>query len=158
MTDTSTVDPDALLAEILLTPEGKADPYSRYAAIREHSAAFRTGIGFVVVGRFDDCQWVLRDARFVDRCEARHQDRRQRPQRREPPEQFEAGHARQVEVEQREVEALELRHAQGFGGESGRTHFPAVTAEELHEARPQGVVVLDEQYSEALSHSGGAGR
>lgn len=64
MTDTTTVDPDALLAEILLTPEGKADPYSRYAAIREHSAAFRTSIGFVVVGRFDDCQWVLRDPRF----------------------------------------------------------------------------------------------
>ncbi len=64
MTDTTTVDPDALLAEILLTPEGKADPYSRYAAIREHSAAYRTSIGFVVVGRFDDCQWVLRDARF----------------------------------------------------------------------------------------------
>ena len=64
MTDTTTVDPDALLAEILLTPEGKADPYSRYAAIREHSAAFRTSIGFVVVGRFEDCQWVLRDPRF----------------------------------------------------------------------------------------------
>lgn len=64
MSDTSTVDPDALLAEILLTPEGKADPYARYAAIREHSAAFRTAMGFVVVGRFEDCQWVLRDARF----------------------------------------------------------------------------------------------
>jgi cytochrome P450 len=64
VTDTTIVDPDALLAEILLTPEGKADPYSRYAAIREHSAAFRTAIGFVVVGRFDDCQWVLRDPRF----------------------------------------------------------------------------------------------
>lgn len=64
MTDTTTVDPDALLGEILLTPEGKADPYSRYAAIREHSAAFRTSIGFVVVGRFDDCQLVLRDPRF----------------------------------------------------------------------------------------------
>ncbi len=58
------VDPDALLAEILTTPEGRADPYPRYAAIREHSAAYRTSIGFVVVARFDDCQWVLRDARF----------------------------------------------------------------------------------------------
>ena len=38
MTDTTTVDPQALLAEILLTPEGKADPYPRYAAIREHAA------------------------------------------------------------------------------------------------------------------------
>ncbi len=59
-----TVDPDALLAEILLTPEGKADPYSRYAAIREHTAAYRSSIGFVVVSRFEDCQWVLRDPRF----------------------------------------------------------------------------------------------
>ena len=64
MSETATVDPDALLAEILLTPEGKADPYPRYAAIREHSPAFRTSIGFVVVGRFDDCQAVLRDPRF----------------------------------------------------------------------------------------------
>jgi cytochrome P450 len=63
-TDPATIDPDALLAEILLTPEGKADPYSRYAAIREHSAAHRTQLGFVAVGRFDDCQWVLRDPRF----------------------------------------------------------------------------------------------
>ena len=37
MTDTTTVDPDALLGEIMLTPEGKADPYPRYAAIREHA-------------------------------------------------------------------------------------------------------------------------
>ncbi len=64
MTGTATVDPDVLLAEILLSAEGKADPYSRYAAIREHSAAFRTNLGFVVVGRFEDCQWVLRDPRF----------------------------------------------------------------------------------------------
>ena len=64
MTDTTTVDPDVLLAEIMLSTEGKADPYPRYAAIREHSPAFRTNLGFVVVGRFDDCQWVLRDPRF----------------------------------------------------------------------------------------------
>ncbi|MGZ4690132.1 MAG: cytochrome P450 [Acidimicrobiia bacterium] len=64
MTDTTIVDPDALMAEILLTPEGRADPYSRYAAIREHSAAYRSSIGFVVVGRFEDCQLVLRDPRF----------------------------------------------------------------------------------------------
>jgi cytochrome P450 len=63
MTDTA-IDVDALLAEIFLTPEGKSDPYPRYAAIREHSAAFRSALGFVVVGRYDDCQMVLRDARF----------------------------------------------------------------------------------------------
>jgi cytochrome P450 len=63
MTETS-VDVDALLAEIFLTPEGKSDPYPRYAAIREHTPVFRSAMGFVVVGRYDDCQMVLRDARF----------------------------------------------------------------------------------------------
>jgi cytochrome P450 len=64
MTDTMAVDVDALLAEIFLTPEGKSDPYPRYTAIREHSPAFRSAIGFVVVGRYEECQWVLRDPRF----------------------------------------------------------------------------------------------
>jgi cytochrome P450 len=64
VTDTTAVDVDALLAEIFLTPEGKADPYPRYAAIRERGRAFRSGMGFVVVGRYEDCQWVLRDARL----------------------------------------------------------------------------------------------
>ncbi|MDQ1508899.1 MAG: hypothetical protein QOG50_743 [Actinomycetota bacterium] len=64
MTDTTAVDVDGLLAEIFLTPEGKSNPYPRYAAIRENARAFRSGMGFVVVGRYEDCQWVLRDARF----------------------------------------------------------------------------------------------
>ena len=69
MTDTPTteapaVDVDALLAEIFLTPAGKADPYPRYAAIREHSPMHRSAMGFNVVARYEDCQWVLRDARF----------------------------------------------------------------------------------------------
>ncbi len=58
------VDVDALLAEIFLTPEGKSNPYPRYAAIREHSPVFRSSLGIVVVGRYEDCQWVLRDPRF----------------------------------------------------------------------------------------------
>jgi cytochrome P450 len=62
--DAPVVDVDALLAEIFLTPEGKANPYPRYAAIREHSRGFRSTLGFVVVARYDDCQWVLRDPRF----------------------------------------------------------------------------------------------
>jgi cytochrome P450 len=64
VTDTTAVDVDALLAEIFLTPEGKSNPYPRYAAIREHAAAFKSAMGFVVVGRYEECQWVLRDARF----------------------------------------------------------------------------------------------
>ncbi len=64
MTDAPVIDVDGLLAEIFLTPEGKSDPYPRYAAIREEARAFRSALGFVVVGRYDDCQWVLRDPRF----------------------------------------------------------------------------------------------
>ena len=64
MTDTTDVDVDDLLAEIFLTSAGKSDPYPRYAAIREHSPVFRSALGFVVVSRFEDCQWVLRDARL----------------------------------------------------------------------------------------------
>ncbi|MDZ4828421.1 MAG: hypothetical protein SGJ13_18420 [Actinomycetota bacterium] len=59
-----TVDPSALLAELLLTPEGRADPYSRYTGVREYAPAFRSAMGAVVVGRYDDCQWILRDPRF----------------------------------------------------------------------------------------------
>ena len=64
MSDTTAVDVDALLAEIFLTPEGKNDPYPRYAAIREHTPTFRSALGFTVVSRYDDCQWVLRDPRL----------------------------------------------------------------------------------------------
>jgi cytochrome P450 len=64
MTDTTAVDVDGLLAEIFLTPEGKNDPYPRYAAIREHGPVFRSAMGFLVVARYDDCQLVLRDPRF----------------------------------------------------------------------------------------------
>jgi cytochrome P450 len=64
MSDTTAVDVDALLAELFLTHEGKNDPYPRYAAIREHAPYFRSALGFVVFGRYEDCQWVLRDARL----------------------------------------------------------------------------------------------
>jgi cytochrome P450 len=64
MTDTTAVDPDALLGEIILTSEGQADPYPRYAAIREHTPAFRSALGLVVLTRYEDCQSLLRDPRF----------------------------------------------------------------------------------------------
>jgi hypothetical protein len=64
MSDTTAVGVDALLAEIFLTPEGKNDPYPRYGAIREHAPVFRSAMGLVFVGRYDDCQLVLRDPRF----------------------------------------------------------------------------------------------
>ena len=64
MSDTTAVDVNALLGEIFLTPEGKNDPYPRYAAIREHAPVFRSDFGVVVLSRYEDCQWALRDPRL----------------------------------------------------------------------------------------------
>jgi cytochrome P450 len=64
MTDTALVDPDALLGEIMLTPEGRADPYPRYAAIREQAPIFESALGLAVVSRYEDCQSLLRDNRL----------------------------------------------------------------------------------------------
>ena len=60
-----TVDTTTLLTELMLTPDGRADPYPRYAAVREHTPAFRFPVGpMVVVTRYEDCQAILRDGRF----------------------------------------------------------------------------------------------
>jgi cytochrome P450 len=64
MSDMTAAGPDGLLAEALLDPEGRADPYPLYAALREQAPAVRTAQGPVVVARYDDCEWVLRDPRF----------------------------------------------------------------------------------------------
>jgi cytochrome P450 len=64
MSDMTAAEPDELLAEALLDPEGRADPYPLYAALRERAPAFRTAQGPVVVARYADCEWVLRDPRF----------------------------------------------------------------------------------------------
>jgi cytochrome P450 len=55
---------DAILAELLLTPEGRQDPYDRYRRVRELAPVHRSGLGFWVLSRYDDCQQVLRDPRF----------------------------------------------------------------------------------------------
>lgn len=55
---------DALLFELFMTPEGRAQPYPLYARLREAAPVFRSGLGFVVATRYDDCQSVLRDPRF----------------------------------------------------------------------------------------------
>lgn len=57
-------DLDSLLIEVVATPEGRADPYSRYAALRNGAPVFRSSLGIWVCTRFDDCQFVLRDHRF----------------------------------------------------------------------------------------------
>jgi len=54
---------DALVLELVATPEGRADPYSRYAALRATAPVHQSAIGFWVLSRYGDCQGVLRDAR-----------------------------------------------------------------------------------------------
>lgn len=55
---------DAALAEIFLTPEGHADPRSRYARIHELAPVHQSSNGEVFLARFDDCRALLRDNRF----------------------------------------------------------------------------------------------
>ena len=58
------VDPDAELIALLATPEGRADPYPRYARIREHAPVFRAATGSWIFTRYADCQQALRAPQF----------------------------------------------------------------------------------------------
>ncbi len=60
MTDAPPFNADALLAELVATPQGKADPYSRYARLREHAPIHNSAFGFCVLSRYDDCLQLLR--------------------------------------------------------------------------------------------------
>jgi cytochrome P450 len=60
MTTAAALDADTLLLELVATPEGRADPYPRYAALRRQVPVHRSAIGFWVLSRFADCQYLLR--------------------------------------------------------------------------------------------------
>lgn len=60
MTTVSAVAADALLLELVATPEGRADPYPRYARLRAETPVHRSGFGFWALTRYDDCQQLLR--------------------------------------------------------------------------------------------------
>jgi cytochrome P450 len=68
--------PDGIVLEIMLTPEGREDPYSRYKRLREMAPVHRSSLGPLwFLTRYDDCNQVLRDHRFgkgdfTDRSEA----------------------------------------------------------------------------------------
>ncbi len=51
---------DGLLAELVATPEGKSDPYSRYALLRAHAPVHQSAFGFWALSRYDDCLQMLR--------------------------------------------------------------------------------------------------
>jgi len=55
---------DALLLQVLATPEGQADPYPLYATMHEEASAIRTSIGPLVVLGYEECLAVLRDPRL----------------------------------------------------------------------------------------------
>jgi cytochrome P450 len=60
MSAASTLDADGLLVELVATPEGRADPYPRYAALRATAPVHRSALGFWALSRYDECQQLLR--------------------------------------------------------------------------------------------------
>ncbi|MFP5318642.1 MAG: cytochrome P450 [Acidimicrobiia bacterium] len=60
MTDAPPFNADGLLAELVATPQGRADPYSRYATLRQRAPIHRSAFGFCVLSRYDDCLQLLR--------------------------------------------------------------------------------------------------
>jgi cytochrome P450 len=55
---------DALLLQVLITPEGQADPYPLYAAMRAEARVYRTSFGPYVVNGYEESLGVLRDPRL----------------------------------------------------------------------------------------------
>jgi cytochrome P450 len=55
---------DGHLLQVLITPEGQADPYPFYALMREEARVYRTSFGPYCVNGYAECQAVLRDPRL----------------------------------------------------------------------------------------------
>jgi cytochrome P450 len=55
---------DNILLRLLLTPEGRADPYPHYRQLRETAPVLRSSLGPVVLSRYEDCLVALRDPRL----------------------------------------------------------------------------------------------
>jgi cytochrome P450 len=64
MTITQSSDLDGWLLQVLITPEGQANPYPYYTLMREEARVSRTSFGPYVVNGYDECQAVLRDPRL----------------------------------------------------------------------------------------------
>jgi len=60
MTTSAPFEADGLLAELVATTEGRADPYPRYARLRALAPVHRSSFGFWALSRYDDCQRLLR--------------------------------------------------------------------------------------------------
>ena len=55
---------DTLVFQLMLTPEGRRDPYPLYRQLRDAAPVLRSGFGPLVLSRYDDCVSVLRDPRL----------------------------------------------------------------------------------------------
>ena len=55
---------DNELLKLILTPEGRADPYPHYTALRETAPILRSAMGPLVLSRYDDCMSALSDPRL----------------------------------------------------------------------------------------------
>jgi cytochrome P450 len=55
---------DGHLLQVLVTPEGQADPYPFYSLMREEARVSRTSFGPYCVNGYAECQTVLRDPRL----------------------------------------------------------------------------------------------
>jgi cytochrome P450 len=64
MTIASSPTLDGLLLQVLITPEGQADPYPYYRQMQEEARVSRTSFGPYVVNGYDESQAVLRDPRL----------------------------------------------------------------------------------------------
>ena len=60
MSTVSAAEVDSLLIELVATPEGRADPYPRYATLRRLAPVHHSTLGFWALSRYDDCQQLLR--------------------------------------------------------------------------------------------------
>lgn len=61
VTDTAA---DNVLLRLLLTPDGRADPYPAYRQLRETAPILRSAMGPLVVSSYEDCMTALRDPRL----------------------------------------------------------------------------------------------
>jgi cytochrome P450 len=57
-------DPDQLLLDLLMSPEGRRDPYPLYRELRQTAPVHRSSFGALVLSRYDDCLQALRDPRL----------------------------------------------------------------------------------------------
>jgi cytochrome P450 len=55
---------DGFLLQVLVTPDGQADPYPYYTMMREEARVYRTSFGPYCVNGYAECQAVLRDPRL----------------------------------------------------------------------------------------------